>query len=295
MTAALIVAGGAYGVYLVYTATAFGWRGVGIGDTSPRRTHALRGRAQRWMAQAGLAEVAPRELIAASALLTIIGGAIGYLLFASVAAAAGVALCSATTPFGAYRQRRRTRRAIANESWPQMIEEIRVLTGAAGRSIPQALLEVGARGPEELRGAFSVAQRQWLLTTDFEETVEMLKSLLADPTADATLETLLVAHEVGGSDIDRRLEDLAEDRRLDNLGRRDARAQQAGVRFARRFVIAVPLGMALAGMSFGDGRQAYTTAWGQVMVAAGIALVAACWVWSAQMLRLPEQERVFGR
>lgn len=295
MIGVLIVAAGTYGVYLLYTAVAFGWRGVGIGQASPKQSRVLRTRAQRWMAQAGLAEVAPRELIAVSVLLTIVGGAFGYLLFASIAAVIGIGLCSSTIPFATYRQRRRTRRAIANEAWPQMIEEIRVLTGAAGRSIPQALLEVGGRGPEELRSAFAVAQRQWLLTTDFEETVEVLKSLLADPTADATLETLLVAHEIGGADIDRRLEDLAEDRRLDNLGRRDARAQQAGVRFARRFVIAVPFGMALAGMSFGDGRTAYTTAWGQVMVAAGIALVGACWIWSAQMLRLPEQERVFGR
>ena len=83
----------------------------------------------------------------------------------------------------------------------------------------------------------------------------MLKRQLADPTADATCETLLVAHELGGTDLDRRLEALAEDRRQDAHGRKDARAKQAGVRFARRFVLIVPLGMALAGLSVGNGRD----------------------------------------
>ena len=75
----------------------------------------------------------------------------------------------------------------------------------------------------------------------------MLRAHLADPTADAACETLLVAHEVGGTDLAHRLEALAEDRRQDALGRKDARAKQAGVRFARRFVLVVPVGMALAG------------------------------------------------
>ena len=73
-------------------------------------------------------------------------------------------------------------------------------------------------------------------------------------------ETLLVAHEVGGTDLDRRLQALIDDRVQDTQGRKDARAKQAGARFARRFVLIVPAGMALAGMSVGNGRAAYQTA-----------------------------------
>ena len=67
-----------------------------------------------------------------------------------------------------------------------MIEEIRILTGSRGRSIPQALFEVGRRGPVELRPAFAAAQREWLLSTDFDRTLKVLKDRLADPTAPAT-------------------------------------------------------------------------------------------------------------
>ena len=293
MTGLVIAVVGAYGIHLVFTSFAFGWTGLGIG--APRPTHRRRtaaARLERWMGQAGIGDVRPVEFAGVSVIVAILGFAIGATMFGSVLAAAGVAAFCATTPVASYRLRRANRLAVAHDAWPHMIEEIRVLTGAAGRSIPQALLDVGLRGPVELRPAFEAAQREWLLTTDFERTVAVLEHLLADPTADATCETLLVAHEIGGADLDRRLAELAEDRRIDSLSRKDARAKQAGVRFARRFVIAVPVGMAVAGMSLGDGRAAYQKPTGQLLVAVGIALVAACWVWSARMLQLPRPERM---
>jgi tight adherence protein B len=106
---------------------------------------------------------------------------------------------------------------------------------------------------------------------------------------------LLVAHEMGGTDLDRRLEALIEDRVLDVQCRKDARSRQSGVRFARLFVLLVPFGMALAGMTIGTGRDAYRTPLGQFSVMVGIVAVAACWVWAGRLLRLPEEERVFDR
>jgi tight adherence protein B len=153
---------------------------------------------------------------------------------------------------------------------------------------------VGGRGPAELRPAFQAAHREWLITTDFARTIEVLKTLLADPTADAACETLLVAFEVGGADLDERLEALADDRRADSQGRKDARARQAGVRFARKFTLIVPLGMAVTGLSIGDGRAAYQTAIGQLAVVAALALMGGCWFWASRYLRLPESDRVFS-
>ena len=106
-------------------------------------------------------------------------------------------------------------------------------------------------------------------------------------------ETLLVAHEVGGTDLDRRLEALIDDRVQDAQGRKDARAKQAGARFARRFVLIVPAGMALAGMSVGTGRAAYQTASGQVLVVVAIVMVIGCWWWAGRIMTLPEEQRVF--
>jgi tight adherence protein B len=214
-------------------------------------------------------------------------------IFGGVLPAIVTALFAGSFPLSAYRRRRLAQRAAAMDAWPRLLEELRIMTSSLGRSIPQALFEVGTRAPSEMRPAFDAAQREWLLSTDFSRTVRVLKAALADPTADAACETLLVAHEVGGADLDRRLLALIDDRIQDTQGRKDARAKQAGARFARRFVLIVPAGMALAGMSVGTGRAAYQTATGQALVVVAIALVIACWIWAGRIMVLPEEQRVF--
>ncbi|MCX7619414.1 MAG: type II secretion system F family protein [Acidimicrobiales bacterium] len=289
--AGLVAIAAACGVYLLYTAF---MPGVRTNQRMlPRTRH--RKRLQDWLTQAGLSNVPVSEFAGVVIAVTAGGALVGYLLFGGALAAAAVGALAGAAPVGAYRQRRIMRQAAAQDAWPHIIEEIRLLTGSAGRSIPQALLEAGESGPEELCAAFAAARREWMISTDFNRTLEVLKRHLADPTADAACETLLVAHEVGGTDLDRRLEALAEDRRRDVQDRKDARAKQAGVRFARRFTLIVPIGMALAGLSVGTGRAAYETPHGQVLVLVAIALMVACWLWAGRLMRLPESERVFGR
>ena len=295
MLGLLLAVVGAYGVFLLYTAIAFRWPGLGFGPARVTTRRAGAGKQLKdWMVQAGLDEVKPTEFATVMGLLFVVGAAVAYVLFGGIVPAVLTGGFAATFPVASYRSRRDRRRAEAREAWPRMIEEIRLLTGSLGRSIPQALLEVGRRGPSELRPAFAAAEREWLISTDFARTTDVLKARLADPTADAACETLLVAHEVGGSDVDRRLAALVEDRIQDLQGRKDAQAKQAGVRFARRFVLIVPVGMALAGLSIGTGRAAYQTFLGQALVAIGLAVVVACWLWAGRLMQLPEEERVFS-
>lgn len=281
---------GAYGVFLLYTSAVFSWRGVGFGPRLVARHRPL----NDLRAQAGLGDVQLGELAAVVAVLFVIGAAAGRAVFGGAVPALLVGLFLAGFPVAMGRLRRQRRLAEAREAWPGMVEEIRVLTSSVGQSIPQALFAAGLRGPEELRPAFEAARREWLLSTDFARTAALLKERLADPTADATLETLLVAHEIGGSDVDRRLAALIDDRIADVQGRKDARAKQAGVRFARRFVLLVPLGMAGVGLTIGNGRAAYAKPGGQMAVIVGLLLLVACWFWAGRLLRLPEEERVFS-
>lgn len=293
MAGLLVALVGAYGVYLVYSAYAFGWTGLAPGRPPTGQPPRRRTSIESWLVQAGLDGVKPSEFASVMALLFLIGGALAYGLFGGVLPALVCGAFASTFPPAAYRTQRERRRRQARDAWPRLIEEIRLLTGGAGRSIPQAVLEVGRRSPPELQPAFAAAGREWLITTDFGRATTVLKGRLADPTADAVCETLLVAHEVGGSDVDRRLAALVEDRIQDIQGRKDALAKQAGVRFARRFVLVVPVGMALAGLSIGTGRSAYQTPLGQLMVVLGLSVVAACWWWAGRLLQLPEEERVF--
>jgi tight adherence protein B len=216
---------------------------------------ALGAAARQRLNQAGLADVSITQLVAMSATAAVGAAVLTLVTLGAVVPAFAMGVLGALMPVGLIRRRRRRQLEEAREAWPAMIEEIRLLCASVGRSIPQALFEVGRRAPEELRPAFDAAHREWLLSRDLTTTTELLRDLLGDPTADATCETLLIA---------------------------------------RRFVLLVPLGMALVGMSIGDGREAYQSALGQLLALGALGVLSACWVWSGRILRLPNEARVFG-
>ena len=293
MTALLATFAVGLGGFWLFTAVAYGRRGLRFGSSPRPAAGSGRTAVDHWLTQAGVHDVDARAFVSVVAVLFVLGTTLGYALFLGPIPALVVGAFAASLPVSGYRHRREVRRQRAQEDWPRLIEEIRVQTASMGRSIPHAVLDVGRRGPLELRPAFEAAHREWLLTTDFARTMQVLKAHLADPTADVAAETLVIAHELGGSDVDRRLAALAEDRRRDVHDRKDARSRQAGARFARRFVLVVPGGMALAGVSIGDGRAAYQTSAGQLVVIVALALVITCWVWAGRIMRLPDPERIF--
>lgn len=284
-----IVAG--YGVHLAYSAFAFGWDGVRPGPTVPteKRDHAA-----ETMSSLGLGSLDFRALIAAMAVLMLIGFTFGLLLFGAPLPALIIAVFASTTPIGMARLRHERTTARAHQAWPSIIEEIKLLTGTLGRSIPQATFEVGLRNQDGLGPAFEAAHREWTISTDFGRSLEVLKAELGHNTADVVAETLLTAHELGGGEVGNRLGALAQDRMIDQQHRRDAAARQAGVKFARWFTLIVPIGMALAGLSIGDGRESYSTPTGQVIVVIALLLVIGCWIWAGRVLRLPTEDRVFS-
>jgi len=293
MSALLFASAAALGSFYLFTALVQRWDGYGFGPRVERRSR-VGVPYREWLVQAGLGDVRLSEFAAVMVALFILAFLVAFVVFGGILPALIAGGFAASFPVATYRSRRVSRRAAAQEAWPRMIEEVRLLTANVGRSIPQALFEAGERAPKEMRSAFDAAHREWLISTDFPRTLSVLKAGLADPTADAACETLLVANEVGGSDLDARLSALIEDRIQDTQGRKDARAKQAGARFARKFVLIVPIGMAFAGMSVGNGRAAYQTPFGQLMVLVAIAMVAACWIWAGSIMKLPEEDRVFS-
>ncbi len=294
-TYGLLLAGcAALGVHLLLRHLVF--RGV-HGESrrpDPARFSARRlvGALTDWMARTGIEGVSPTQYMLASAGVGILGATVTAAILGVGLPALLVGLITACIPSAFWRSRHRAARNAARECWPRLIEELRVLVGSAGRPIPQALIEVGLRGPEELRPAFTTAQREWALSTDFETMISVLKTRLDDPCADATCETLLTAYEVGGP-IDSRLAELAEDRRVDLRDRKEADARQAGARLARWFVVIVPLGMAFAGWNLGGGAGAFQSGSGQLAAGVAVVLIAGCWWWAGRIMVIPPEQRIF--
>ncbi|MBM3662621.1 MAG: hypothetical protein FJW94_06980 [Actinobacteria bacterium] len=286
MTSLVIAATAGFGVWMLAVPAAAAGPGRTVAD---RWSHALRVRLDR----AGLAEVSTARYIIVSLSAALLGGLLATLAtgWSPVAAVVGLAVGAAPSLF--WHRRHRVAVRAAQDHWPRLLEELRIQVGPIGRSIPQALIEVGTRAPAPLRPAFDAAAREWSLRTDLEGMLRVLADHLGDASADATCETLLVIHQVGG-DLDTRLADLAEARRRDLEDRRESDARQSGARLARWFVVIVPLGMGFAGMNVGDGAAAYRGSGAVLLMVAAGALVAVCWWWAGRLMRLPEERRVFA-
>ncbi len=259
----------------------------------PRRRDRLVAATVVRLERVGLGGVGPGRYLGASAAAAVVGGLVVVSVVGPGPIALGAAIIAGGTPTAYWHRRHVRARRAARDHWPRLIEELRVQVGPVGRSIPQALIEVGGRAPEVLRPAFDAAQREWSLRTDLEGMLRVLAEQLEDAAADATCETLVVIHQVGG-DLDPRLADLAEARRRDLRDRRESDARQSGARLARWFVVVVPLGMGFAGLNIGTGIEAYKAPGAQFLIGAAAALVAVCWWWTGRLMRLPEEPRVFA-
>lgn len=210
-----------------------------------------------------------------------------WLLFGSplvaLTAAAGAVL---VTPALARRERR-LRAERLSDAWPRMLDETRVLCGPGGLSLPQALFTAGRSASGDLRLAWQAAERTWRLSADLPRSLRVVEDELADPTTRLVCSTLEVLHEAGGGTQHEQLARLVIDRRRDAATRRTAEAELAGARFARRFVLIMPVGMALAGQSVGTGRAAFGSNAGQAAVLVAVAVTGACWIWSGRLLAVP--------
>jgi len=213
--------------------------------------------------------------------------ALSWLLFGAPILAAVAAAGAVLIPRALARRegRRRADRLVA--AWPRLLDEARVLCGPGGLSLPQSLFTAGRSAPLELGWAWGSAERTWRLSADLPRALRVVEQELQDPTTDLVCATLEVIHEGGGPAQVEQLARLARDRRRDAAARHTAESELAGARFSRRFVLIVPLGMALAGQSVGTGRDAFQSPAGQLAALVAVLVTAACWVWSGRLLDLP--------
>jgi tight adherence protein B len=169
--ALLIGVCGALGTFYLYTAI-IGWRGVGLAPINDNKVKVVANPLAKWMTQAGLEDVTPKEFVVATIAAAIVVALLSFVIFGAPLPAIVVGLLGATGPAAIYRNRRAKLRSQAREAWPRLIEELRVQTSSIGRSVPVALLDVGSRSTiQPMRKAFEAANREWLLTTDFTRTI----------------------------------------------------------------------------------------------------------------------------
>ncbi|MDQ1486178.1 MAG: tight adherence protein, partial [Actinomycetota bacterium] len=177
------------------------------------------------LAQAGIESVTPRQLIASSAGLSFVVFLMSAALSRTVPIAVAFATFAAFAPVSLVRYRQRKRRTELRDLWPEAVDNLASAV-RAGLSLPEALTQLGVRGPEELRRPFQRFGEDYRASGRFSECLDRLKAGLADPTGDRIVESLRMAREVGGTDLGRLLRTLSAFLREDARTRAELETRQ---------------------------------------------------------------------
>src|SRR4051812_36282156 len=200
--------------------------------TEPVRSRRL----EEHIRQAGLDGISPARVAGAS---VGIGAVVGLLVAAisqSWVIATAFAAFAAYAPVALIGWRRRQRQDELRSAWPDAVDNLASAV-RAGLSLPEALSQLGSRGPEPLRAAFSRFGEDYRASGRFGESLDALKASLADPVGDRVAESLRLAREVGGSDLGKLLRTLSSFLREDARTRAELEARQTWTVNAARLAV----------------------------------------------------------
>lgn len=236
------------------------------------------------------------KVTAAGLLLSCAGfGLAAMLVFFVVTGSLPVSICfgifGAWMPFGLVRRRARKRRATLRQLWPDVVDHLRSAI-RAGLALPEALIQLGHKGPEELRNLFLDFGADYRSGGHFDAALNKLKERLADPVADRIIEALRMTREVGGSDLGRMLGTLAGFLRESARTRSELEARQSWTVNAARLAVAAPWVVLVVMAGRPEAMLAYNSGIGAVVLLGGLLVSVLCYAVMLHIGALPEDERV---
>lgn len=240
---------------------------------------------------AGIRGLSARTLLVLSVGLGLAVLLMGYAVTQVWTVAACFAVMAGLAPVAVVRMRARRRRSRLREVWPDVVDHVHSAV-RAGLALPEALVQLGERGPVELRGAFREFAHDYRATGRFSESLDLLKDRLSDPVADRLVEALRIARDVGGTDLGRVLRTLSTFLREDARSRAELEARQSWTVNAARLAMAAPWAVLLLLATRGSTLQAYGTPGGALVLAVGAGASLLAYRMMLTIGRLPEEQRV---
>lgn len=257
----------------------------------PQSGTGWRARTGDMLAQADLEAVTPAQLVVAS----VVASATTALLVLAVSRTFPIAACfgcfAARGPWALVRFRQRQRAAELRGLWPEAVDNL--ASGVrAGLALPEAVSQLGVRGPELLRRPFHLFAEDYRATGRFGDCLDRLKARLADPVGDRVVESLRLARDVGGTDLGGLLRTLSTFLREDARTRAELETRQGWTVNAARLAVAAPwLLLAILALR-PEAVLAYNTAAGAAVLAVGGGLSLVAYRVMKRIARLPTEIRV---
>lgn len=265
-----------------------------LGLMSPRGDDRHRtSRLRRLIEQAGLAKVRPSAVIAGSCALAVVVGLLVLALSGVLIMGLLGAVVAGLLPWVALRRRARARSIALRSAWPDAVDMLGSAV-RAGMSLPEAVIDLGVRGPEALRPAFLAFGADYRATGSFGVALDLLKDTLSDPVADRVVVSLGIARDVGGSDLGRVLATLSDFLRQDARARGEIEARQSWTVNAARVAVAAPWITLLLLCTRPETIAAYSTATGAAILVGSAGLSVVAYRVMTAIGRLPDEPRVLA-
>jgi tight adherence protein B len=283
MTGALIGLGVGLGALLVL-----------LGVILPRVERDARvSRLRRLVDRAGLERVGPSGVIGACAGLALVTGLMALAISGVAVVGLLAALMAGYLPLAVLKRRALARSVALRSAWPDAVDMLGSAV-RAGMSLPEAVIDLGIRGPEALRSAFLAFAANYRATGSFALALDQLKDSLRDPVADRVIVSLGIAREVGGSDLGRVLATLSDFLRQDARARGEIEARQSWTVNAARVAVAAPWITLLLLCTRPETVAAYSTTTGAAILVGSALLSVVAYKVMTAIGRLPDEPRVLA-
>ena len=284
--------GGVIGFFAGLGILSIGWA-IAEPQWKPKPRRGRSGGLTDLLARAGLSGIRPRNLLG-----LCVGCFVGAtFVMAAVSGVLVIALVfgamAGLLPIGILRGRAMRRSREFAALWPDAVDNLASAV-RAGLSLPEALQQLGERGPEGLRKPFEEFARDYQSTGRFHDSLDRLKVRLADPVGDRVVEALRIARDVGGGDLGRMLRALSGFLRDDARTRGELESRQSWTVNGARMAVAAPWVVLLL-MSFQrDVVEKFSTGAGLVILSTGAVLCLVAYRLMMWIGRFPAERRILA-
>ncbi|MDO9378660.1 MAG: type II secretion system F family protein [Nocardioidaceae bacterium] len=263
-------------------------------EKQPRRPRPPAGRrAEELLRRAGVEDVSPIALATMSAVGFVVATIVMLVVSRTLPVALVFALMAAWLPVAVLRGRAQRRARELAECWPEAVDNLASAV-RAGLSLPEALGQLGERGPEPLRDAFTRFGRDYQASGRFAESLDALKTRLADPVGDRVVEALRIARDVGGGDLGRMLRALSGFLRDDARTRGELESRQAWTVNGARLAVAAPWIVLLMMSLQPDVVTRFASGTGLVVLVGGAGTCVVAYRLMMRIGRLPDERRILA-
>ena len=176
---------------------------------------------------------------------------------------------------------------------PELID-ILISGVQSGLSLNECLVGLAQRGPVIFKSEFGEFAEQVYAHGDFNRALTDVKESLAHPSVDLIIEALLIARELGGTELLTILRLLGKFIREDLALRREIEVKQSWIKNSAHLSAAAPWILLLLLSTQPTTSKAFSTPTGVLILCTGLGMTAVAYLWMNSLSRIPTPQRIFS-